>query len=252
MVPVCPSEDEYWYGFNNSNNGNFPKQPFASGSGLVMILFACVGMRHRDIELPLEFWLSQASLVACGVGTFVFHGVSDSKSKTIRINTIMWDGVTMTLLLSSLMLLFAKQNQRQRVAYFVVVDICWAAYSNDAFVFDYLLDWTSGWISYGVQYPLFILPYSCILCYSVRYIVSNKLPLTLSILCALISWIIDKFVCFGLQWIGHSVWHVAIGYNIFLLIHAGLQKRRYEVTGAWWPVVVTKQEPVEFDEVITV
>jgi hypothetical protein len=188
--------------------------------------------------LSVAYWLANASLFVCGAGTFVFHALSEKLSHESGINPIIWDYVTMALVVTNTSILFFDKWMKPIGSYLAVSYLLFAAYSNDSLSYAYLYYKTDGIISFGVQYPAFVIPFVCMFVYCCYEFGTDVLPLVLMLLLACSAWIIDRFSCW--IWFGHSIWHICIAYASILFICFGLRKRaknRYRVVGIWWPVI---------------
>lgn len=231
---IISCEYVFWHG--NATSVLFPAEPAASGSGLILCLFALFGPPWHVKQLPLEFWLANASLFACGIGTFLFHAFDRQDNVDYGINPNIWDYVTMAMVVSNTSLLYMEKWMKPVGAYIVVLYLLFAAYSNDTLSYKYLWDHTNGSISMWVQYPAFIIPYVCMFVYVVGYYYDTYV-LIISVGVGGLAWCIDRFLCDGVSALafGHTIWHVAIGYVSILFMCYGLRKRGIQLTGAWWP-----------------
>lgn len=233
-------ELNFWYG--NSTNFNFPAEPVAAYSGFFLSLIALIGPPYGATSLPLKFWLANASLFVCGVGTFLFHASDRTRESPIGINPIQWDGFTMALTTSTTLMLFMNKWMYQGGAYLIIFYLVFSVYSSDTLSFHWLWFKTmvNGYpVIMYVQYLIFVAPYA----YMLMYICLNYdqyIPLILSILIAVAAWTIDQYGCKGVPLLAfsHAIWHVAIGYASSLFICYGLTRHGYEMENMWWPIIV--------------
>lgn len=221
------------------NTDIFPAEPVSATSGLALCVFAVLGPPNNahKIDMPLEFWLARASLFACGIGTFVFHAVSDQNVAKYNINRSMWDYVTMMMVATNTLFLYFAISTcaKKTLALLYVAVMLFAVYSNDYLSGAWLWRRTDGAISWGVQFPLFIACYVVMLIHIKDATRREKMPLALAVSVACTAWILERFACSYATCLAHSVWHVAIGYASVLFICFGLRVRQYSLVGVWWP-----------------
>lgn len=255
------------YHGNSSDDVSFPAEPFSAYSGIVLCLIALFGPPYGTLDerivLPLEYWLSKASVFACGVGTFLFHAMDKTDNARFGINPYEWDYMTMAMIVSNISLLYVHSKNRYLkciMSYWVVMYLLFAAYSNDSLSFVYLWEHTDGLISSGIQYPLFVIPFVVMFVYILGWGSSEPnpklnwtweeiVPLAFSLAIACGFWLYDRAFCDGESavFFGHGIWHIGIAYSCILFIIFGLRKRArekestFDIEGTWWPIVVWKQ-----------
>lgn len=219
-------------------------EPVSAASGLVLCVLALLGPPSGayKADLPLEFWLARASLFACGLGTFVFHAIADKNTARYAVNRAMWDYLTMMMVATHTLLLFfaTRQWSKALLAFVHVAAVLFAVYSNDYLSGAWLWAHTDGAISWGIQYPLFVIPYAIMAMYVEKTYneYKLKLPLLLSVITALVAWFLERFACTHATAFAHSAWHVLIGFAGTHFICFGLRSRHYVLCGWWWPGVV--------------
>ena len=223
------------------NTDMFPAEPLSATSALVLCVLAIFGPPVTDVELPLEFWLARASVFACGVGSFIFHAIADRHVVQYHTNRGILDYVTMILIsMHTLMLYFATTTHAKIVlVYLYALNVLFAVFSNDYLSGAWLWQQTDGAISWAVQYPVFVMPYAPMSLFVLRSDAElrHKLPLFITTAVAIIAWILEHFACSAATSLGHSIWHIFIGYASILYICFGLRARGFRVAGGWWPEV---------------
>ena len=79
-------------------------EPVAALSGLVMCVMALLGNASVE-DPPLQFCIACASLVVCGLGTFVFHAFDVENVDALHLNGNIFDGVSMAMVTVNVFLL---------------------------------------------------------------------------------------------------------------------------------------------------
>ena len=164
MNVSCKCEHEFW-----KHSPNVVDEPVAAASGLLMCLLPLFDSAGLS-DPPLQFCLARASLVFCGLGTFVFHALSDEQMDQYHLNGIIFDGVSMAVVTVNVFLLHLSESMKR---YPMVVSLCSICYlffwiiTNDLATFRYLQSATKvngvELFSIAVQYPSFVLVYVYIL-----------------------------------------------------------------------------------------
>ena len=191
-------------------------EPIAAFSGLFMSLIA-LGAPIDDP--PLQYCIARASLVLCGLGTFVYHALGCEQMDTLHLNGIIFDGVSMALVTVNIFLLYLNPWMKRRlmvVSVGVMIYLFFWVLTNDLLTFRYLCEATKvngiSLISIGIQYPSFVLVYVYIL-WQVKWS-SQHWPLWVCLAASLAAWCANEFACTVWRWffIGHVIWHIGIGY----------------------------------------
>jgi hypothetical protein len=224
MNVTLKCEHRFW----NGNAG--VDEPFAAASGLIMCLlplFDSAGLT----DPPLQFCLARASLVLCGLGTFCFHALSDEQMDKYHINGIIFDKVSMAVVTVCMFLLYLNEWMKRNP---MVISLCAMLYlffwiiTNDLFTFRYLQSITTvngvEVFEMAAQYTSFILVYLYILFRIRPQGWTSNWPMWTALLISLVAWVLNQFACVLVPWffIGHTVWHIGIGYVAHYLIVLGV------------------------------
>ena len=237
-------------------------EPFCALSGLAMCYLGLKCTAGLSTP-PLQFCLARASLVACGLGTAVYHMLDQSIMNSTRINGIMLDGVTMAIVTMNIFLMHLSVWMKKRLMTISILCMLYLLFwieTNDMLFYTFL---SSEWnvngvslLSIGLQYPLFVAVYMYIIP-RVLYLrgVLPIWPMWFMLVIALVSWIFDQFACSQSSWffICHVVWHVCIAYVAVYLMVLGLMdgdsssssSYTRQNTSKWWILLTEKKSEVK-------
>jgi hypothetical protein len=237
MNMSCKCEHEFWKA--QPRRLPFADEPIAAVSGLIMCLlplFDSAGLA----DPPLQFCLARASLVFCGLGTFVFHALGDEQMDALHLNGIIFDGVSMALVTVNVFLLHLTDAMKARP---MVVSLACVFYlffwiiTNDLATFTYLQAVTTvngvALISLAVQYPSFVFVYVYVLLkiagrwpFSPPDARPSHWPMWTALVVSVVAWALNQFTCalWTGVFVGHTIWHIGIGYVAHYLIVLGVAK----------------------------
>lgn len=234
-------------------------EPLCALSGLAMCY---LGFRTTAglSSPPLQFCLARASLVACGLGTAIYHMLDQSVMDSTRINGIMLDGVTMAIVTMNIFLMhlsvWMKEQRLMTVSILCMLYLLTWIETNDMLLYTFLSnEWNVNGVSLlsiAVQYPLFVAVYLYIIP-RVLYLrgIESIWPMWLMLAIALISWILDQFGCSQSSWffICHVIWHVCIGYVAVYLMVLGLMDgnayTQINNTSKWWILLTENNDKLD-------
>ena len=204
-------------------------EPLAAVSGILMGIIPLLnsgGLPHP----PLQFCIARASLVLCGLGTFVYHAFGEKQMSDFHLNGIIFDGVSMALVTVNVFLLHLNETMKQNlmiVSVAAMVYLFFWVVTNDLLTFNYLQSVTVvngvALFSIACQYPLFVVVYVYILL-RVRKSWRYHWPMWGSLFVSLVAWCLNEFAC--TRWtgffIGHVIWHIGIAYVAHYLTVLGV------------------------------
>jgi len=243
-------EGRFW------NTTNSVDEPLSAASGLVIVLFGALGDAGLDDSQPyLQFFVTRASLIFTGLGTFAFHCLSDGAEEALHTNRNLYDGVSMAVFTANLFLLHLSvwlTRHRLCSALLSVLYLFFWVVTNDSALFAYLnpmMETSDGLflLSLAVQYPIFVSVYVYILGRLVWMhgwrgtLCVEHYPMWIVLGVALAYWLLCEFGCAlsTTVFYGHAVWHVGIGYVAIYLTIIGAQHtyklERTPSSSVWWP-----------------
>jgi hypothetical protein len=156
--------------------------------------------------------------------------MGEEQMTRFHLNGIIFDGVSMALVTVNVFLLHLSDEMRRRrlaIALSVFFYLFFWVITNDLLTFNYLQASTTvngiALFSVAVQYPTFVLVYVYILFRVSNYGYFRHWPLWFSLIISIYFWCINEFACqiFSLNFIGHVIWHIGIGYVAYYLIILG-------------------------------
>lgn len=256
-------EGRFW------NDTDGVDEPFAATSGLVIVLFGVLGDAGLSDDQPyLQFFMTRASLIFTGIGTYAFHCLSNSAEEELHTNRNLYDGVSMAVFTANLFLLHLSAwltRHRLLSALLSVLYLFFWVVTNDSKLFDFLCGKMMvgngmSLLPLGLQYPIFVSVYVYILVRLVRIhgwrvtFFREHYPMWLVLVVALVCWCLSEFGCERSPgfFFGHSVWHVGIGYVAIYLTIVGAQRtynlERTESSSVWWPKLQKRSKGGERSE----